>query len=414
MTQPTRDLALAAALAVGFVALLAAQGWGSVGTDIAPLYLAGYLTAQGQAELIYAAIPSFVGEPVARGWVEASAAAGLENVVAYVYPPLWAALAALLTSMSAPAFSNAAMVATLSAYALTILAAWRLARPALSLPLFTAAALGLSLASLPFLFAWSLVQPQLIVIALTIWSVERLSAGKPTAAGILLGLAAAIKVFPILFALLFVAERQGKAAATALATAAALAALSVLLMGWPAHAAFLAAGSELAQNTLLYGGNLTFSSLAHALIFASDIQSFPPDNTFVPARPWISLTSYAALLLGALATIRATKHLGDIRLSARLTLLTMCFTFFAPLAWAHYYAPLLVLMLAFYGRLPRAPWGIAFFATFAMGISPLGRWFISLPGTTPHLQIYMGAMLAIAAAALIVALRPQRSPLSGA
>ncbi|MEM8591261.1 MAG: glycosyltransferase family 87 protein [Pseudomonadota bacterium] len=392
-----RDALLAALIAVSFVALLLAQSWGRIGTDISALYLGGWLAAAGQAELLYAATPSFLGEPVAPGWVAASEAAGFERaVVAYVYPPIWAALVAPLTAVLGPAgFANLFSAAGLSAYALSGVAVWRLCRPSMGLPAFLGVAFGLSLFSLAFLFAWALVQPQLIVIALILWSAERLARGRQRAAGLLLGLAAAIKVMPILLIVLFVAERQWRAALWAVGTSGLIAAISVFVVGWPAHAAFLEAGALLNGATLLYGGNLTFGVLAHALFYPGAIESFPPNNTFVPTRLWLDLLAKVVMAGAAMATLLGTRHLGAQRIPARLLLLLVSFTFFAPLAWSHYYAPVLLLTLGFWGTLPARMVALTVSAALAMMFAPLGNWLAQLPGDLPVMQIYMALMLAL-------------------
>ncbi|MEO1797487.1 MAG: glycosyltransferase family 87 protein [Pseudomonadota bacterium] len=409
MTLSMRDAAITLILSALFVGGLLHQSWDRVGTDISAIYLGAWLVSQGQSELIYSAYPYFIGDAVHPGWAEAARAAGFgtREVVAYVYPPIWAALLApLAAALSPAAFSNLVSLVTLSAYAASVFATWRLMGATLRLPLYTMAILAFSLLSLPFLFAWALIQPQLIVIALTLWSFERLERGHGITAGLLLGLAAALKVTPILFLILFLGERAWKASAVALGTAGGVALLSVVVMGWPSHAAFLEATSFISAYTLLYGGNLTFGALAHAFFAADGMQIFPPGRAYFETVTWIGALSHAMLLGGGCAVLWATRALADdVRLPLRAALLFPLLTFFSPLAWSHYYVPVILMALALYGRIPTGPWAVATVASAAMAFAPIGRALSQTVSEAPLLQVYMASMLVVAWAALMIAAR---------
>ncbi|MEL6913690.1 MAG: glycosyltransferase family 87 protein [Pseudomonadota bacterium] len=394
-----------------FAGTLLASGWGHVGTDISALYLGGWLVARDMGEVLYAGAPALVGEAVAPAWVAGGIEAGLSpaGVVGFVYPPLWAWLVAPLTGALSPAaFANVASGLGLLGYGLSVVAAWRLARPPLPLPVFTGAVLVASLASLPLLFAWALVQPQLLVIAAILWSVERAARERETAAGLLLGLAAAVKVSPVLFILLFVAERRWRAAALTLLTAGALALLSLATMGWAAHLEFLEAAGLFRRHTLLFGGNVTFGTAAHALLVPETLETFPPANAFIPTVPGLAALSGVLGLALSAGTLWASRGLPDaVRPALRLALLYPVLTFFAPLAWSHYYAPVPVLIVALYGRVARGPWALASLAAAAMVFAPLGSLLAERGTGTPlsALQLHMTLCLIFAWAALAFSLR---------
>ena len=196
------------AWAVGFM-------WDRHPADLSALYLARHMVASGQADLVYAAPKGFFGA-VPPDWGPALAALGLagEEVLAYVYPPLWAVLLAPVTEALSPAaFFRAAAVLEMALLAASVLLAWRLARgwamPLWGWLMLSAALLAGSAISFQ---AVTQLQPQIVVVFLVLLAFERDAEERPVQAGAVLALAAALKLAPAALVAMSAAVQVGSAA----------------------------------------------------------------------------------------------------------------------------------------------------------------------------------------------------------
>ncbi len=79
----------------------------------------------------------------------------------------------------------------------------------------------------------------ILLLALVVFACWALQRERPTLAGALVALAAAIKLFPVIFILYFLRKRQWRAAAAALITGATCAATSIAIFGWEVHRTYL-------------------------------------------------------------------------------------------------------------------------------------------------------------------------------
>ena len=260
--------------------------------------------------------------------------------------------------------------------------------------------------TLPLVFAWSLLQPHFVIVALLAWAFERHANGKSTTAGVLLGLAAAVKVTPILFVLIFLADRDWRASAWALATSGGIAALSVLLMGWEAHAAFLEAAAFVNSITIFYGGNLTIEVVLQGLLYPGSIESTPSGMQFAEKTPWIAALSKALALIAAAGILWLTRH-GDRaeRTMLRAFFLVPALYYFSPLAWGHYYLLLLPMIMGLWGRLPPRLWAIALASSFVMLFLPLVLMIQYQFPEFPMLQYLQSGLLIVSLTTVAVGLR---------
>ncbi len=332
-----RALAIAALWSVTMIVLFR----GVWAEDLAALYMAGHFWATGETGLIYAAPPGFFGGTPAA-WEPALAAMGGAGHTAYpfVYPPLWAALAAPLARALPPeAFFTAALVVQVPLLAASSLLAARLARPA-AMPL--ALWVGLSLGALPFTGPGALAlfqnQPSITMVFLILLSAERLQAGRPVAAGLALGLAAALKLSPAFFALMFLVPFAPRALAAFAATAAALALASGLAAGHDLSAAFLDLSRAATATVLVSTDNLSLRAVEVLLRAAlsgdiADIADNGPHILGGLAGPAALLPPVllAAACLALLA--RARQRPAFATLLALGVLMPLC----GPIGWLHYY-----------------------------------------------------------------------------
>lgn len=347
---------LAAVLVALWAALTYAAHRGTWGADVAGLYFAAQAFGAGIADQVYAAGPDFVGYTPPPAWAEAAAALGHADaaIPPYLYPPLWVALAAPLTSLPPQGFFDAMLAANVAALAFAILLALRLA-PAIAPPLHAAVLAVLLTTSLAAALALELNQPQMIVAALVTASIERYRARAAIASGVLLALAAAIKLSPALLALGFLATGDRRALLAFALTAAALAAASLGLAGIDLHRQWLARIAEIDAAILI--SSVNHSTEAMLWLLAEAVSGGAPDIPLshrVVAQPgWIATAVPGLLAAMVLAALAGTRRLPRAdRFLALALLLSIAGQLTAPLGWAHYALLPILLLPTIAARLP--------------------------------------------------------------
>lgn len=211
------------------------------------------------------------------------------------------------------------------------------------MPVF--AGIGLLALSQSFVGAIALMenQPQILVSFLVLLALERQRSGACVLAGAALALAAALKIYPVLFALLWLATGARHAATAFAITGGALGAVSILVAGWPLHGAFL-------ETLAMIGQSVLVTPLSYALAPAAMQLLAPELLTYhtVTDGGWLygALPPFAVILarvallaaLGALALAmrRADRDTRDALLwPAALVAVSLL----SPLAWAYHYIP---------------------------------------------------------------------------
>ncbi|WP_413869906.1 glycosyltransferase family 87 protein [Albidovulum sp.] len=357
---PARDRALAFAMLAFWAVVTAWQQWGQWAEDLSAVYVAGWLWHTGQAALVYDARPAFFGG-AADSWLPAMQAIGAADRTSfpYVYPPLWAVLAAPLTGRLSPqGFFDLAGLVQIPMLAASAWLAGRILKPS-AMPwwVWTAISLVILNLSVPSHLAIWHNQPTITVGFLTLLAVERLGAGRPVAAGVALAVAAAIKLTPAAFVLIFLLDRQWRAAASFAIAGAALAVLSIALAGWPAHQAFLSSlgqvkglGYLIAINTSLLPALLALGT-AWGVLPPVDPAATQHIYTAVPA--WLS-PAISLAALGIVATFgRALRPLpGRLRRGIGLLALSIVVPLMGPLGWLHYYLVPMLLLPGLIGLMP--------------------------------------------------------------
>ncbi|SPH24946.1 hypothetical protein DEA8626_03979 [Defluviimonas aquaemixtae] len=350
---PARDRMIAVLLLAFWTVVTILQQWNQWAEDLSAVYVAGWLWQNGQQALIYDAPPVFFGG-VAESWLPAMEAMGIadETSFAYVYPPIWAALTAPLTDWLGPqGFVNAVTLVQMPMLTASVWLAGRLLKPA-AMPWWLWAVIGLFTLSLSIQSHHAIWhnQPTIAVGFLILLAFDRLEVGRPIAAGAALALAAAIKLTPAAFVLIFLLDRQYRALAAFTIIGGALGLLSIALAGWPAHAAFLDSIALVQGVAFLSAINTSLSPALLALGSAAGWLPMPDTSlpqivyqTTIPAwlTPAISLAAFALIL----AFGRALAPLpGRSRRGIALFALAVILPLFGPLGWLHYYVvPMLLL-----------------------------------------------------------------------
>jgi alpha-1,2-mannosyltransferase len=156
---------------------------------------------------------------------------GFVHVHVFSYPPFAVLPFLPFTALS---FPHAAVLWQALSVAFAAVAGWCLWR---AVPL--GAASGLTLAGIALLYeplenSLGLGQINLLVLALTAVFVWALAAGRPVAAGLAIGLAAALRLHPALFIAYLAWRRQWRAFAWGAGTAVACTLAAIPLVGWSA------------------------------------------------------------------------------------------------------------------------------------------------------------------------------------
>ncbi|MBR0667451.1 DUF2029 domain-containing protein [Roseomonas hellenica] len=222
--------------------------------------------------------------------------------------------------------------------------------PAFDLRWLPALAFAAALLFQPFTRAFVLGQIQIwidlaVTLACLLWWT-----GRRGAAGVLIGLACAIKPqfgMLLLWALLW---RRWDFVAGFLAAALPVAAISVLRFGWHNHLTYLEVLSFIARHGESFHANNSVNGIVNRLLFNGPNLTWDP-NAFAPYHPVVhaatllaSLAFLALPLLPALLWRRGQPRVFDFGFAL------LCFTMASPIAWEHHYGvmlPLYVLALRF-------------------------------------------------------------------
>lgn len=336
----TNDLSIAVILLSYWAFFMTSAMWGSWSIDMSAIYMAGHFAAYSDPSLMYAAPPDLFS-PVRTPEFDAFLAAyNLDNKAqtAFVYPPIWAyAVAPLAARLDPIAFFDVTRIVTTASYSVAVLVAWRLvAARHMSATVFALIAMALAMATMPYKFAVLLNQPHLLLTLLILLAFERYIAGWKTTAGILLGLVAAVKVTPVLLALIFLADRQWKALAGCLTVAAAFMAASLAVGGVDLHLTFLERLRQIDSLMPMNGLNMNFETVMHD--FFVPLSLLDDGVPIAENTAWVSLLSKALLIAALPASLWYTQTIDWAdRVHVRLLLLYTAMIFFGPLAWIHYY-----------------------------------------------------------------------------
>ena len=206
------------------------------------------------------------------------------------------------------------------------------------LPLWLYAAIALAVLNLTAIGIVALEQnqPQILVSFLIVLGIERGRAGRPVWAGAAMALAAAIKLYPVLFALAWLLRGHYREVLAFAIVGSGLALLSVALTGWPLHAAFLdqvrvISGTAFSNKFVWsYDPLIARVFFSEALVFAPAIED-PRNGWDIMAKSQI--WQYASLAALLVAVVLATRIKG----AYAWPVITVVVGLFSPLSWGYHY-----------------------------------------------------------------------------
>ncbi len=320
------------------------------GEDLGSSYLACRLLAAGEGDHLYIHNPlnfAQVNDPV---WTEVARQTGfapLNMIHPYVQTPLWAwSLEPLCTHMRYRTFCNLYIVVFMLCASGMI---WLVARywtPALYRPLAIGLVFLVLYRSEPFKYAIFLAQTHILYIAMTVLALILAERRKGVPAGILLAMAAAIKLTPGLLVIYWLLTRRHRATISFIVSFVALTALAPVLLGSGLMREYLRSLAYNSNVLLLAFNNQSFAAWWVSLR-ASRLEALHWYSYQLPAGlKWVSDgLSLTAAIAGGLMDRRIRERYpspdaAPPPVGAAFTL--MAATVFAPIAWIHYYIVLLI------------------------------------------------------------------------
>ena len=263
----------------------------------------------------------------------------------YVQTPLWAwSLQPLCTHLRFSTFDRLFAALTLLSFAgliALVAACWA---PHLRSPYALAIVLVALWVSIPFQYAMTLMQTHILYVLLTVSALILAERSRSIPAGLLLALAAAVKLTPAIFLVYWLLTRRYRAALTFVLASAALLVVARFTSGPLLFASYLATIHRVSGTLLL---SLNNQSLA-AAIMTHLYPSTEVAHLFVRPLPRLLQLSSSALCLVSvvlgglydrLQTRRNPLRSPPAPLGALFTLVAV--TVFTPLAWTHYFIVLL-------------------------------------------------------------------------
>ena len=319
--------------------------------DFFALYLAAYNFADGNLAAVYPDPTPMYQLSVPDNWDQQANDLGITErpLFPFIYPPLWAAVFSPVTQAISPqVFALSGFVINPALMGLCAVLTHRIMEPKMDLALWTLIALVFVGATSFGYVALFQNQPQILVSALIVLAIERNKSGSNFAAGAIMALAASIKLYPVLFAIFWLATRNFRALSAFFAVGGCLGLTSIFVAGWPLHQEFLDQIETIAhsfiscQICLNLDATLTQWVMADFLINQIGIRDPNASevvNVVVSVKPEIYRMTDRILMLAAIALLYlAVFRASDTRLYRSVwPAIFIVVALLSPLTWSYHY-----------------------------------------------------------------------------
>lgn len=399
----SRSVALPVVIALGWAVLVTVQNWNGWAMDATALYMAGKSYGAEIWSLVYDDTPLTFYKEAPEQWAAWRPEGTWDHpdFTPFLYPPIWAALMAGLSEViSLVTFFRLVLLTNVAATLAMIWMLWKLVAPRqMDATLWTLLSVIFLTISASGIASYQLGQLQPMVYAMVVGAMLALSRGRDVTAGGLLALAAAIKLTPALFVVILVMEKRWRALMAFALVGGGLGALSILIAGWPLHAAFLNKISVLDAHTLfapiLISLELCLTQISE-MVRGVAVQDFS-DPRSIPDLPWVTWVVRATLVAGLVAIWAATRSLSEPpRLWLRLLAMVLLTTVTGPLGWVHYMLLPMLMLPALAEILPRRVAMIAILFTAAVFSDHVLTWLLGGPkGDVTLIFLSLGTALAL-------------------
>lgn len=288
----------------------------------------------------------------------------------FTYPPIAAVLFAVLGWLPMPAALTLLIATSLAAGAVVIAHTLRELRPRLVTPTIVLLAALAAMALEPVRETVSFGQVNLILMALV--TTDCLTRSDRWPRGVLIGIAAAIKLTPAAFVLFFIARGQWRPVGHAVGAFLGASALGLLLAPRDSRAYWLSAlGDTNRVGQLAFNTNQSLRGVLERL-------DLPVPNTVVTVL-WLGA---AALVVAAAWTTARRAHLDGDRLGA-LVAVSAVPLLISPVSWSHHWVWVLPGLAWGLGRVRYSPHRLAAFLPVAAVFCYGPHWLypsLALPG----------------------------------
>ncbi len=329
-----------------FALLSAVRHFSSPGADLSSSYYGCRLLAAHQSEHIYSRDPvdyDHVADPVWDRLAASTGFAAVRILHPYVQTPLWAfALRPLCTTLAFPAFNDFFLFVLGFSLVATLWLVARFWAPRVFHPgwiAFLCAALYLTEA---YKYSFMLTQTHMIFVLLTVGALLLAERGAPVWAGLLLAVAAAIKITPAFLFLYWLINRQTRAAAAFAGFSVLLFAASLFSTGLPLNLAFLHNLSQISNMLLVSWNNQSFAAFVLAGRYPVSEQQLWHSLPLPPAIKWLSTFLSVAFTVAGGLLDRRSQQPGRAVPPYGAVIAILGALVFAPLSWTHYYIFLVV------------------------------------------------------------------------
>ena len=358
-----------AVLAAFFVCGVA-RYWNAQGDDLASSYVGCRLVATGNAAHLYDFDPDdFAGVGDNETWQAQADFGGFESYLhPYVQTPLWAYVLQPVCRGSFAGFEHLFAVGMmLSLVGCLWLVAWAWA-PTMLNPYAMAVVAVCLWFSEPYRYAMSLMQTHVLFLLMTVAALVLAERRRSGWAGLLLACAAAVKITPAVLVVYWLLTRRAKAAVSMALWSAAIAAVTVLVMGRGLMVTYLEGMQRISRIVLASFNNQSVAAWWMGLRHPAEVWQFH----MLPLSNGLRLACVGLMLAMTVAGGLVDRGAGEGRppLGAMMALLagTMC----APIAWTHYSILLAVPMMVLWQERRGRRWmGAALAAMVVLNVWPL-------------------------------------------
>ncbi|MEY8118291.1 glycosyltransferase family 87 protein [Falsihalocynthiibacter sp. BN13B15] len=331
-----------------------------VAADFQALWVAGEFYQAGAFDQIYPPDTEYFTSKPSPEWIAHIAAQGQTTpIYSYIYPPIWAALFAKLTTLTTfHTLSTIAGVINPILLGGMAFLAWRFCCLAgmkgIRAPVYVALVMIILMTTTLGTIGLFQNQVQILVSFLILLGLERERANAPIIGGFAMGLAAAIKLYPVFFAIFWLAQGKNRAAASFIIGGGAIGLLSIFISGWPLHEVFLEQVRVISNGVFLNKTNyaletsianvffqeqLVFSTSAASELDADALNGIQIGQLAM-AKPaiWMILSQLVILLSAITLALVAYKTRDRNPLALWPFALTLV-SLMSPLAWGYHFLP---------------------------------------------------------------------------
>ncbi|MEE9387680.1 MAG: glycosyltransferase 87 family protein [Paracoccaceae bacterium] len=321
--------------------------------DLMATWLAGQFLTAGQPDQVYPAVtdtflmypPSEWRDFMAREYQYEGA------IYPFIYPPIWAKLGQFIAEVNFWRVAAVALMVNCILLIATPYLAYRATRSQLNPAIFMGLAIFILLSTHIGTIALNQNQPQILVSFLLVLSVERIRANASIVAGLALAIAAAIKIYPAIFALFWLFGHQRRAFWSFLLFGTALGLTSLIWADWPLHRAFFDQISLISDTVLVTAISFNVDAAIAQLFFTDDliwVAGLEPPTASVPdpgwyniARPalWRMVSNGIFIAVFALIIRAFSRTTPDIQTATLWPLALILMALLSPISWVYYYIP---------------------------------------------------------------------------